>query len=313
MMVAVAVSTIITFVLFAVFNQTQKAFRASINQVDTLESGRAVLEIVSTDLEMAVPLNLTDLGTSFSVTNFVVTTADNQRVLGMPQVIGESMNPPLLVTNILQEAFFVKRQNEFYEFVGYRVIAPPTPGFARLMRYNSGEYLYDDVQSPTNGFVSSEFVLDHLVDFNKLVDEIYDYNVSSTTYGELLPPYEMQPVADGVVHFRVIPSDGLGYEWTDDRFEFLIDEFEDGRIPVDPRVNFTLEPGPSDDFPPFRVTFSVDRMPAFVDIELGVLDPRAIETLQQMTPGTQVYADFLNASAGQIHLFRRRLPIRSVQ
>src|SRR5687767_6768644 len=50
-LVASALMVFIVFGLLIMFNQTQRAFKSSIRQVDVLEGGRAVLDLVVRDLE----------------------------------------------------------------------------------------------------------------------------------------------------------------------------------------------------------------------------------------------------------------------
>lgn len=50
MLMAVTITTIITVALYAIFDQTQKAFRAGIAQVDVYESARATSEIFDRDI-----------------------------------------------------------------------------------------------------------------------------------------------------------------------------------------------------------------------------------------------------------------------
>ena len=53
MMIAVGMLTIVIFALYAMFDQTQKALRQSLNQVDLSEGGRAALELAVRKLERA--------------------------------------------------------------------------------------------------------------------------------------------------------------------------------------------------------------------------------------------------------------------
>src|SRR4029077_21063962 len=54
-MVTIALLSFIVLGLLAMFNQTQKAFRSSMTQVDVLESGRAVTDMIARDVEQMVP------------------------------------------------------------------------------------------------------------------------------------------------------------------------------------------------------------------------------------------------------------------
>ena len=52
-LVSVALLSFIVLGLFAMFNQTQRAFRMSMTQSDILEAGRAVMEMMPRELEQA--------------------------------------------------------------------------------------------------------------------------------------------------------------------------------------------------------------------------------------------------------------------
>src|SRR4051812_2198799 len=112
MMVAVALMGLIVVVLYNVFNQTQRALRASVNQVDVLESGRAAMEVISRDL--------VGLGafTPANGTNLAVELLPDP----IPATIQEDINGAPLRTNILQDIFFLSRLNKEWIGTGYRVV-----------------------------------------------------------------------------------------------------------------------------------------------------------------------------------------------
>ena len=55
MLVTLALLSLIVLALMAVFNSTQKAFRASLTQTDMLESGRMAMGLIASDLEAMTP------------------------------------------------------------------------------------------------------------------------------------------------------------------------------------------------------------------------------------------------------------------
>ncbi len=74
-MVVMALLSLIVFALMAVFNSTQAAFRASVTQTDVLESGRAAMEMITTDLRAMSPsLESSNRNTQFSTVNFYAGT-----------------------------------------------------------------------------------------------------------------------------------------------------------------------------------------------------------------------------------------------
>ena len=56
MMVAMSLLLIIVLGLYAMFDQTQRAFRSGLTQTDVLESQRAAMDIMARDLEQSRPL-----------------------------------------------------------------------------------------------------------------------------------------------------------------------------------------------------------------------------------------------------------------
>src|SRR6185436_18426542 len=69
LLVAVSLMTMIVFVLYSMFNQTQRAMRANEAQVDSTERGRGVLELVSREIES------TRVGMRADTTNLWLRTA----------------------------------------------------------------------------------------------------------------------------------------------------------------------------------------------------------------------------------------------
>ena len=53
-------------------------------------------------------------------------------------------------------------------------------------------------------------------------------------------------------------------------------------------------------------------MPSFVDLELAILEPRALERYRAIVnPGKA--AEYLTNAADKVHIFRQRIPIRTSQ
>ena len=54
-LVVLGLLSLIVYALMAVFASTQRAFRASLTQTDTLEGGRAVMDLIASDLQTMAP------------------------------------------------------------------------------------------------------------------------------------------------------------------------------------------------------------------------------------------------------------------
>ena len=93
LMLSVSIMVVIVGALYAMFYQTQKALRSSVNQVDVLESGRVAMDLLSRELSQMAPTRLANS------TNFVAfLTPVYQPVVQRVPVAGN-----LFRTNRLQE------------------------------------------------------------------------------------------------------------------------------------------------------------------------------------------------------------------
>lgn len=81
MLVGIGILSVVVLALYALFDQTQKALRANINQVDVSEGGRSVMDLLVRDVRRAAVTGVT--------TNFVV-----DPVLRRGQVDIERVVPP---------------------------------------------------------------------------------------------------------------------------------------------------------------------------------------------------------------------------
>jgi prepilin-type N-terminal cleavage/methylation domain-containing protein len=112
-MVVVALLSLIVLALMAVFNSTQRAFRASITQADVLEGGRAAMDLMAEDLREMSP------SLQNNAVNFYAANAS-----GYPLV--QSFLTGGQRTNVLEKFFILKRQNQTWSGVGYAVYVSPT-------------------------------------------------------------------------------------------------------------------------------------------------------------------------------------------
>ncbi len=101
-------------------------------------------------------------------------------------------------------------------------------------------------------------------------------------------------ILDGVVHLRLLAYSAAGQLITNEPPDILVQ---------------------GDGVPPyefFHYEFYNQSLPAFVDIELGVLERRTLEQFNAMYSANLTKANrFLANQAGKVHLFRQRVPIRT--
>lgn len=60
-----------------------------------------------------------------------------------------------------------------------------------------------------------------------------------------------------------------------------------------------------------NIDFSEDELPAFVDVEIGVLEPNTVKQFYALTNNPVAAQNFLRQHEGKIHFFRERVPIRN--
>ena len=125
LLTAVSIMMVIIFTLYSMFNQTQKALRANITQVDVMESGRAAAEVLGRELEQMAACNLAQTINLYAgltpIAPLMQTDLDEKRALR---------------TNVLQEFFFLSRQTNKWVGTGYRVMRAES-GVGTLYRYSA--------------------------------------------------------------------------------------------------------------------------------------------------------------------------------
>ena len=245
MLVAVGLLAVIIIGLLAMFNQTQKTLHQGIAQVDVLENGRAVMQLLTRELEeMTAPPP--------PFTNFIARD---------PRPVADFLKLPISgygdVPILLQGIAFLSRFNDdwtttYYGFTTNDRIA----GVGTLYRRAAG--------APATNLASiSPDAWNQVAETNN-------------------PNYHR--VADGVVHLRLLAYNPDGGVITTN---------------ADPKsLNATI------------VQYFYTNLPAHVDVELGILEPKSAERLRSM-PNDTVRQTYLKSHPAEIHFFRQRVPIRA--
>lgn len=305
MMVAVALLGIVILALYSLFDQTQKALRTATGQADVNEPVRAALDILTADLQRAAATGIPD------VTNMVVRYFTDQNGADPAPL------PPWLeLVGPRRQAFheilyFQREQDhswraagffvgpEFTEVAGYKSETPWPPPVGSLYAYTDPDTIRARRQNLSLS-VNNEFNVRTLQRFN---------NTSTRTTSA-------SRVLDGVVVFRVLPYDSYGR---------LLDEFNLVRVMglgitngiyqpgilVSPATTVNLT-GAGGSYPARMVTFLHDQVPASVEIELGVLDPKTLEAYRSVRDaGTETALAFLERNQSRIQMFRRRIQLRT--
>src|ERR1035441_10365561 len=110
-LVTVALLSFIILGLFAVFNQVQRAFRSSMNEVDRLEAGRAVTELLPRELEQTAPCGANAM-------TFVAQVLSSNPLI---QPLPGNVTPSAKRMNLLEDCFMLQRQNQTWIGIGYCV------------------------------------------------------------------------------------------------------------------------------------------------------------------------------------------------
>jgi hypothetical protein len=102
-MVVMGLLTVIILGLLLMFNQTQRAFRTGMTQVDVLENGRTITEMLARELSQMTPQSYAR--TSNTLNFYVVLPNYAPLLQPLPGGNGERR------TNLLEELFFTRREN----------------------------------------------------------------------------------------------------------------------------------------------------------------------------------------------------------
>jgi prepilin-type N-terminal cleavage/methylation domain-containing protein len=280
LMVSVAILAVIIVGLLAMFGQVQRSFRAGTTQVDVMEAGRAATTFIARELQEMTATPLTNGA------NFFAVVAANQPYALQELASGE------MRTNELWDLSFVTRANDEWTGIGYR-ISNAVAGAGTLYRLvataDAGNYS-DNAEGPTNVVRLST---------NLANSSVYQDLGAGIPFNAQFARTNYHRVADGVVHFKMTAFDTNGVPF-EDRWRW------------DATVEPALVLGGGPTFLGYGMSNSI--LPAFVQIEVGVLEPAAIAKFQarlESTPGNPTKAlNYLSNNVGKVHLFRQRVPIR---
>lgn len=290
LLVAVSVMSVIVYGLFVTFSQTQRALHSNMAQVDILETGRSAMGLITRELEelSAVPPAV------LNQTNLFIEMSES-----------EPLRQPLLVagnyrTNQLQDFFFLTRLNNQWTGIGYLMRA--TNGVGTLYRYQTTNVLSEDLGRAN-------------------LSQVFRANRNRTNL--------LQAVAEGVVHLRLrtyqsagvpIEPDALrrmlpGAMWaagTESRMEavsmWLGLPSGATNLAVKPPATMVTR---DNNAGMVETRFMGPALPAYVEVELGVLDPKVYEKFRALAVNRFAATNFLAQQAGNVHLFRQRVPIRT--
>ncbi len=280
-------------------------------------------------------------------TNFYVTNNASQLVWTVNSLGGTTP----LRTNSVQDFFFFTRYGNDVSGIGYRVYPASSnsaiAGFAgTLFRYEANLSYFAkqpdfDKRSVTN--LARFFLLTNNLCYGFLRARPF----SEAGVPDLLDPVNFARVIDGVVHLSVTAYDAKGrpMNWNSvgpkgkytlrvspspaDNDAINSKPYLNSFYGVRPTSNgtnwfndpndanyITIRVGPTlnDGSGRNTVSYLSNALPAFVEVELGILDSSTLSRLRAFpdtSNGANQAAKFLANQAGKVHIFRQRVPIRA--
>lgn len=169
LMVAVTLLSMITLALVIVLNQTQRVLRGSTTQVDVLETGRAILDMIESEIQEMRPSEVNAI-------NLAVTIPTSAKLL-----VQDLPGSAIPRTNVLQDLFFVTYRNRQWRAIGYKVY-PSTHGVGAL-------YRMECTWTSEPG---------RMLTFQNITNATWQFFYQ-------FDPLRFSKIADGVVHFRARP------------------------------------------------------------------------------------------------------------
>jgi len=317
LLVAVSVMTLVIYVLYALFNQTQMALRKNASQVDVNEGGRAAMEMIVRELSqmevsgypaIIITNNQQVLTYSGSKSFFSRVTPSESVALrlayqsdAMPPVEDPWAIEQGFRTNILQDFTFTSRGDSGFHVTSYRVIDVDS-GVGMLARYR------------TNGTLRVTAPGQALLNKTEIFNRFYFEPVANTS------AEAFEPITDGVIHLRITPYDQLGRPLGHDRIFYDPLGLNLDRRGAAGQALFQMNTNR-----PVDGTLMQDRyaqsqaqfygaLPSYFDVEMAVIAPRVLKQVRSLPPEPKrVRADFLGRQIGKVTLFRQRVPIRDTK
>jgi len=277
-LVVVSLLSLIVLALMAVFNSTQRAFRAGVTQSDVLESGRATVDLITRDLHGMTPSG----GVSnvppndFYPVNFFVVANTAYPYLNYAPLVQKLPGSSVGRTNLLNFVFILGRENTKWTGTGYIVDTASTNALLYpLYRF----YAETNIVNPPGTL------------YSLFADQINNARFTN-----------MSHLVDGVVHLNVHAFDREG-RW--------IQNVSPPPYYTNALNTYFLAPAYGE--PQFYM-FS-NTVPASVELELGLLEDQAIRRAESLPndapalPPNDRRTQYLQGQSGSVHVFRQRVSV----
>ena len=304
------------------FGQTQRAFTQSLTDVDLLENGRAVMELVARDLAEAAPANLSN------AVNFYAEIPEPGEAIHTPlllQALPGNDTTPQLRANYLEPFYFLSHPNEMWPdrawaATGYYVVPDVAGvGIGTLYRFAA----INAVPPLPTAAALSMTVTNPGLWGNPFIAALTTLRTDTTPLLPTAPVSTVTRVADGVVHLSVRLFATNGFP--------IVSDFISGPMygyaaylaatnnnsyygeyyrPVTEVTNHLSVTWP-DNYD--RCWFYSNALPACVELEIGILERQTYQRYKAIASANPAAASlFLSNHVAQVHLFRQRIPIHNV-
>jgi len=176
-LVVVALMSFIIIGLVTMFSQTQRAYKLGMTQVDVLEAGRAVTDMMTREFSQMAPAYQSNLNT-FGAVNFEIVLHTNgpfyQTLPGMPVTVTEPGR-----TNLMEDVFFFTKENQRWSGIGYQILDPvtgnvPLGGIGALYRFETNAYYGQRPAELFRGYRNSRYTNGNVT---KLLDGVVHFKV----------------------------------------------------------------------------------------------------------------------------------------
>ena len=301
-LVTIALLAFITLGLFAALDQVQRAFRSGMSQVDRLEAGRAVTEMLPRELEQIVPSGGNGVTFSAQIIGIYAPTVPQPLTQSLPGM------PSTMRTNLLQDCFILTRQNQTWVGIGYCVRVSDATGRLSLPVSGPGQLGVGSLyrfSASTNVLMNNGLPSDP--------GQLYAQFKVATQDGSAAISNR---ICDGVIHFYLAAFATNGFPIFSDGLRTNA-YFRGDALSVPPRYTIVhpVQAVPNLSYPGnlSALNFLSNAVPASVGMELGILEQPSWERYNSI-PAPAARLAYLQRSdvSSRVHLFRQRISIRNV-
>jgi hypothetical protein len=330
LLVAMALLSFIVIGLVSMFGQTQRAFMQSLTDVDLLENGRAVMDLLVRDLSEAGPANVSNAA------NFYVEFPQpGENIYAPPLVQGlpGTVSPPQLRFNYLQPFFFLSHPNQAWPdkawaATGYYVVPDVAGvGVGTLYRYTATNAIPPAQPLPPLPPPSPDYIVSpgcFLMTYypNSFVNALISLRTDTSPVPRAAPVSTVTRIAQGVVHLTARPFATNGFPivsdlnplmygytafWASSNYNGSYVTYAQPILQASNHMNRAYPDGYD------SCWFMSNAVPAYVELELGILESHTYQRYQAIVSANPpAGAAFLSNHVAQVHIFRKRVPIHNV-